>query len=67
MLGKFMQLNLTSIISRLTLEQDDKLSAVLSIAATENKKPGDLWAVRFKLAVRDGWCPVQNRGLAGIL
>jgi transcriptional regulator with XRE-family HTH domain len=53
MLGKFMQLNLTSIISRLTLEQDDKLSALLSIATTENKKSGDPLAVRFKPAVRE--------------
>jgi hypothetical protein len=48
-----MNLNVTSLLSRLTLEQDDKLSALLSAAATESKKSGDPLAVRFKPGIRD--------------
>ncbi len=48
-----MQLNVTSILSRLTLEQDDKLRALLSLAAMENKKSGDPLVVRFKPVVRE--------------
>lgn len=48
-----MNLNVTSLLSRLTLEQDDKLSALLSAAATESKKSGDPLAVRFKPGIRE--------------
>ena len=56
-----MQLNVTSILSRLTLEQDDKLRALLSLAAMENKKSGDPLAVRFKPAVREYIRQVSTR------
>lgn len=48
-----MNLNVTSLLTRLTLEQDDKLSAMLSAAATESKKSGDPLAVRFKPGIRE--------------
>lgn len=41
-----MNLNVTSLLSRLALEQDEKLSALLSAAATESKKSGDPLALR---------------------
>ncbi|WP_431022169.1 PIN-12 domain-containing protein [Erwinia rhapontici] len=48
-----MNLNVTSLLSRLVLEQDDKLSALLSNAATDNKKSGDPLAIRFKPGIRE--------------
>lgn len=48
-----MNLSVTSLLSRLTLEQDDKLNALLSAAATESKKSGDPLAVRFKPGIRE--------------
>lgn len=48
-----MNLNVTSLLSRLVLEQDDKLSALLSSAATDNKKSGDPLAIRFKPGIRE--------------
>jgi len=48
-----MNLSVTSLLSRLTLVQDDKLSALLSAAATESKKSGDPLAVRFKPGIRE--------------
>jgi antitoxin component of RelBE/YafQ-DinJ toxin-antitoxin module len=48
-----MNLNVTSLLSHLTLEHDDKLSTQLSAAATESKKSGDPLAVRFKPGVRE--------------
>ncbi|WJV63534.1 hypothetical protein PCO86_05690 [Pectobacteriaceae bacterium CE70] len=48
-----MNLNVTSLLSHLTLEQDDKLSVLLSTAATESKKSGDPLAVRFKPGIRE--------------
>ncbi|MCQ4095008.1 hypothetical protein NOM73_06270 [Erwinia persicina] len=48
-----MSLNVTSLLSRLALEQDDNLGALLSAAATESKKSGDPLAVRFKPGIRE--------------
>lgn len=48
-----MNLNVTSLLSRLTLEHDDKLSVLLSASATESKKSGDPLAVRFKPGIRE--------------
>ncbi len=38
-----MNLSVTSLLSRLTLVQDDKLSALLSAAATESKNRAIRW------------------------
>lgn len=48
-----MNLSVTSILSRLALEQDDKLAELLNAAVSEGKKSGDPLAVRFKPGVRD--------------
>lgn len=48
-----MNLSVTSLLSRLTLEQDDRLTALLYAAETESKKSGDPLAVRFKPGIRE--------------
>ncbi len=48
-----MNLTVTSVLSRLSLEQDDKLSALLSLAAKESNKSGAPLAVRFKPGIRE--------------
>ncbi|NDL64233.1 hypothetical protein [Acerihabitans arboris] len=48
-----MDLTVTSVLSRLALEQDDKLNALLSLAAKESNKSGAPLAVRFKPGIRE--------------